>query len=257
MGGGYRNKIESIRNLITKQNFEEFFNLFFYFDCMIHASGWDDKNKPNITDLDFKALNNLIKKKLEINAFDNGYDKYINDTFKLYTNNQKKLVINLKLINNQYKILEDLIIYPSLLTSETKTEKKENIQKYNVFKKQILELFPNINHIIIQSAVYNFKDKKTFEYSFDLLLLLKIISNSLLFKTNNLKITIKATHKYGKVDWNKKECEYIGASWLSNVLFPNVVKAFNDKNLNIGLTESSFVWGGVTFREDCIIITHR
>eukprot|EP01084_Bolivina_argentea_P245929 411664_1 len=90
IGGQHRIKIETIIDIKTNHNYAIFFKPFFLFDCMVNGTGFNTDNKPNVTNKDYKILQNLIKHYLDTDGYKNKYPNYINDIFKCFVNCKKK-----------------------------------------------------------------------------------------------------------------------------------------------------------------------
>eukprot|EP01084_Bolivina_argentea_P084460 152733_1 len=231
IGGDRRIKIESIINIVTKENFEEFFRPLFYFHCMVNGARME-QYEPEITDIDYIALNNLIQHTVGINGFCNQYPSYIIDTFMAFTNHTKQIVINLHEIHSHFNKLKGLILYDN--------KDKGN----NMFKEILFQLFKNLNHIIIYSTSLGFSDDEYKTYPFKLLSLLNIICSSNSFISKHFHITIKATHDYSQ--------SVISKSWIFDAVSDFTRSKFEERKLNLELTQTM---GASNKNEDLLIIS--
>eukprot|EP01084_Bolivina_argentea_P218959 371456_1 len=231
IGGDRRIKIESIINIVTKENFENFFQALFYFHCMINGSRMED-HEPKITNADYTMLNYLIQCMLGTHDSTKQYPQYIIDTFTAFTNYTKQIVVNLYQINKYFNELKSLIIYD------------DQSQRRNMFKEILFQLFKNVNHIIIYSTSLGFSNNDEYkEYPLELLLLLNTICSSDKFISKNFQITIKATHDFSKATVRK--------SWIFEAVSDYVKSKFKEKKLNLELTQT---FGASNKNEDWLII---
>eukprot|EP01084_Bolivina_argentea_P300022 517223_1 len=199
-GGRFGIKVESIVLQHTKQNFQQLIRALYYFDSMLNGT---NINTTHISDTNYMVLDHFIRDQLQIDGFKNKYPKYINDTFSAFTNHKRQLIINLHDINtDKFKNMWKLIMNSS--------KNKSTLLKHVIF-----HLFPNVNRIVIYSALFdNSKNNYVYyEYQFNLLSLFDMISDSVPFMQHDIEIVIKATHAYGKnYKWKR-------SSWICSEMF--------------------------------------
>lgn len=221
IGGAWTIKLESVRIVKTKTNFERRFQPLFRFDCMVTGTFMQSKKRK--TSKDAETIENLIKHKLKINGYKNEYDEYINLTFEAFTDHKTQIVINPVFMTHQFDDLYPLMMHKiSTQTNkqiEINTKNDTNaLNPTNIFKPVLFRLFKNVTQIIINSTQLN--PDLYVQHSIDLLSLLRIIETAKI--SPKTIITIKATHEYEvsipeKVE-TMEQCkiEYVSNSWISN-----------------------------------------
>ena len=198
MGGYYRIKLCSIRNINTNENFQNFFEPLYYFDCMVNGTDFGEENTPKITKKHKQILQRLIDHKLGIK--ENASMKYIKDTFEGFVSHKTELIFNLDNISEYLYELASIIMEPLYGRESDKKKRKKSgaraivkVGNENVFKQIIFKIFKNVNQIIIYST--NKSGQK--EYAMDKPSLLSIIPKEDQNKARqNMEITIIATHRY-------------------------------------------------------------
>ena len=73
------------------------------------------------------------------NGFKNKYPKYVNDSFTVYTSKKKQMFLSVPKIKD-FGMLQDIII-----------DKTDSNDRFSI-NKSIIELFPNLNHLIIYTT---------------------------------------------------------------------------------------------------------
>eukprot|EP01084_Bolivina_argentea_P247680 414353_1 len=201
--GGYeRIRIESIRIMETSHNFQAFFKSLYVFDKMLN-SNFLFGHKLDITHRDCSTLNNLIMDALKLHDVNTRYPKYIQGTFRAFLNNKSQIVINLHHIKNYFQKISSLLFDQNLL-----------------FKKILLDLFTNVESIIIQSYEIDIY-RKLYEYKFDLSQFLELLDSS------NMAV--------GTIIMIKAARNDNGNSWLSEQLSFKMRMQYENKNLDIKL----------------------
>eukprot|EP01084_Bolivina_argentea_P247682 414355_1 len=201
--GGYeRIQIESIRIMETSHNFQTFFKSLYVFDKMLN-SNFLFGHKLDITHRDCSTLNNLIMDALKLHDVNTRYPKYIQGTFRAFLNNKSQIVINLHHIKNYFQKISSLLFDQNLL-----------------FKKILLDLFTNVESIIIQSYEIDIY-RKLYEYKFDLSQFLELLDSS------NMAV--------GTIIMIKAARNDNGNSWLSEQLSFKMRMQYENKNLDIKL----------------------
>eukprot|EP01084_Bolivina_argentea_P076524 138702_1 len=234
MGGEYTIKVEGIRIVSTAVNYQKYFSLMYYMDAMI--TGMNMRNvKCRPSNKDYEILSNLIKHKMKMNKFENKYPSYINHTFYLFINNKKHIVINIDYINIYFSKLKDLMMYKIKGSINNKQFEMTGNNETNLFKSILFDLFHNIKSIHIITTA--FVGRGTYEYIIDILGLLSILNKSNL--SNNIKITIRAQHKYiAQADKHNviKNLSHIGVSWLGllwNKYSQSIISKCKQNNWNV------------------------
>ncbi len=184
-GGFYRIKLDNLRLLDTKQNFQDFIKAIWYFDAMITGGalkGIKIKSKTNVL-----IINNLIKYQRDTlntattttttTATTATFDKYIYATFSSFTLHKKMAVLNLhKLYDGANKAMRDLIIYKMEQRDYDEESKRNDKDFSNLFRSEIFAIFPNIKTLIIITT----NDRGWDSYSLSMSCLLRTISSSYL-----------------------------------------------------------------------------
>eukprot|EP01084_Bolivina_argentea_P279156 477211_1 len=227
-GGKYTIRVESVIIQQTSDNFHSFFRSLFYFHSILNGTMpqqvWD------MTEDDYLILNNLIEHAKRGDEFKHKYPKYIDSTFCAFINHVTQITLNLHWINTDYIKLKNLLLYSA------KHESKNNdMNKNNVLRAGVMNIFPNIKRIEIYSEFMNKK------YTFNLLCLLNEIHASSTFMKQDLKIIIKASEN----------------SWLSATFSSNIKTEFEKYGFNIELIKSkgNSTTTSKTSKIDCLIIS--
>eukprot|EP00483_Globobulimina_turgida_P011527 UN11549 len=180
--------ITSIRLTETWTNFSTFFAALSKFDAALNGGLGE-------------AVKGFNGKAAEIISFlfaeNKSIPAYIEDTFKMFRFSKKTLHINLEYVVVDYPaVLQDLIVESSYSVGEDKdnVSYKEIIGGRNLLKSSLINLFPNLNHIIIQCTQWNGECS----YQFSLCGLLDILSETR--KTNKIKCSL-----YGILEDKKEE----------------------------------------------------
>eukprot|EP01084_Bolivina_argentea_P012363 23160_1 len=94
IGGLYTIRIESITIKRTGKSYGSFFKPLFYYDAMLTGISML-KHKPNIEDKHKQILKHLIRCHLKQEKCEDKDHEYIHDTFRVYSNHRKQIVLNL------------------------------------------------------------------------------------------------------------------------------------------------------------------
>eukprot|EP01084_Bolivina_argentea_P095077 170928_1 len=108
-GGHYRIHLGAVRINATSQNFKEFNDILFLFDCMLNGENMRLFSTDNL-DTVFSRMIQFITQQLNGEQSENTYDKYIINTFHTFVMCKKQIVINLHCLNKWFKNAKDLII---------------------------------------------------------------------------------------------------------------------------------------------------
>ena len=204
-GGRWKLEIETIIIMETKQNYQQFMHAFYAFDQMLsgECSDLEDKIKKSDIDIIGLSINNYLGLK------QNSLDKYINDTFHLFTNNKSQIILNL---DEMWRYVKDKK-FISLIMHSVKEQGVDDIgdNNNNCFKSSLFNLFPNLKEIIIYTSSYHYY------YPINILNLLSTICSSLLPKSFH-RIIIK----------ENEECK-----WIGKVFDISLCSKYIDSNLLI------------------------
>eukprot|EP01084_Bolivina_argentea_P003037 5667_1 len=125
IGGDWTIRIETIRNIFTRENFVQYFKPLWYFDCMVTGTQLNDDIVEQISKKDYVVVKTLIQNKLEDAKHD--YPQYITDTFEAFTNHKKQIVFNPYLIQHGLGELQNLIMQPlTPIFNESKSNETDN-----------------------------------------------------------------------------------------------------------------------------------
>eukprot|EP01084_Bolivina_argentea_P115646 205626_1 len=230
VSGSFRLRIESITIIETADNYELFFHAFYLFDSMISSVPVDNMS---IKHGDQDILHNITQTRLKKQP--NSFTQYINDVFDLFLHAKTQIKIHMEYLDKYFEELTDLVIHKVAITRWQRVKKENDL--VNVFKADILSIFPNVHDVIIQTT-----DNGSYNvYKFDLLSFLSSIKSS----TMRVKYTIKA------------ERDIYDRSWLNNILIadPEISKKFKSENWMINATAVRNKYGKYT---DCLSIEkHR
>eukprot|EP01084_Bolivina_argentea_P169237 293402_1 len=92
MGGEFSIKIEGVRILSTHINCQKYFQCLYYFDAMLTGMQMG-KVYCRPSQNNYLTLTKFIKHKIGTDEYKNKFGKYINDTFYLFVNYKKQMVI--------------------------------------------------------------------------------------------------------------------------------------------------------------------
>eukprot|EP01084_Bolivina_argentea_P156663 273028_1 len=224
-GGNYRIRVCSIRRMDTAANYQNFQHAFFWFDCMLTGS-FMMKGKSNdvVTKFDTKIISGLIEKRLkekkhgleEKSDDDNSdnkkhksyYDDYVLDTFHLFCNEKKCIVINLDYVSKYFtkskmhELIMNSVEKDSKDSEECAQLIKENPEntyfKRNLCKEDIMILFPNLQKLVIYCVA---REDRFESYSISFAKLLNLINKS---KHTEFKVEVKAEFRatqYNEHSW--------------------------------------------------------
>ena len=192
-GGFYRIKIEGLRLMETKQNFEEFIGALWIFDAMITGS---ELKGIKVSKKDILIIKGLLEHSLN-KAASTTFDNYIYSTFAAFVQHKKQISLHLDGLYGADKGITDLMMYPL----ERRDYEEESVREYgdfsNLFKAEIFGIFPNIKTLIIQSTDAYGEDS----YSLCMTGLLSLIE-SLSFN----QVIIKAVTRFG-YNWIESLCK--------------------------------------------------
>ena len=163
IGGFWRIRVETVRLIKTRQNFQTFIHPLFYFDAMVTANV--EMKELKISKKQIGIIQSLIKWKLGQKSA-NGVDEYLIKTFEGYTENKQQIEINLFYLSMARKSMAKFIVH-SLKTRKQKIE-DEN-RKVNLLQPGISQIFPNVKTVHINAGF------GLYQYQFSLLAFLKLI----------------------------------------------------------------------------------
>ena len=168
---GYFNlRIEAITLIETCTKFELCNEALFVFDAMLNASDLEIMDYQNQDGIIYKKidkrckyiLEKLIKIRLkQVEVQKTKMNPYIVETFDLFCDQREEIVLNNTIINNQYKVIENIIMYPLESKHTMSIVSHPNKSNYNLFKPVAFDLFPNLSEInlIMEQKKYGFSFK--------------------------------------------------------------------------------------------------
>ena len=138
--GNWGLQICDIINTVTNKNYEKYLKALWFLD-MILSGNKLPKNKKYLTLSEIKIIITLISSSSVLL-----YDQYIMDTWNMFILSKKTLIINMHQIYERCpKILRHELFY--------KMQIRDSIRhKSNILKVKILNIFPNINKLIIYAS---------------------------------------------------------------------------------------------------------
>eukprot|EP01084_Bolivina_argentea_P047967 88416_1 len=266
-GGGHRIRIETIKLISTNTNFTAFISPLFRFECILNGTdATEDHGEIVDKDLDCKQIvENLIFANL--NAVQNKYPKYVNNTFRAFVHHKTQIIINLSIISKKKNHrLSELIInsmvkqsYNTKLEQTTKTPKPYKLagindseswskafvdSSWSLFRSYFFQLFTNVRDIMIYSTSIWGNE----EYFFNIL---QVVASIYSQTKNNIKIRIKAVDRYDFEMWKNKQ---FTISWLRCHLETRENLTELKKNYNVEMTRGT---NGIGRGEDCVTITKK
>ncbi len=214
VGGRFKLEIESVRVMKTKNNYETFVQSFQFLDKLLSG---DCDGIGNISSENVEIVSKCISYYLNISS--NSFDDYIKDTFWLFCNQKKDIIINL----NEMNIYVENKDFVNIIMYSVKNDNNIGSNNINIFKCLLFDLFPNGNQIII----YTTSNLGLPIYPFSILYLLSNIiyssSTSSLLTKSFKKIIIKAVRRGGR------------DSWVSKAFDSKLEQEFTNKKININL----------------------
>ena len=227
-GGKYPIRIESIRNVQTKENYEQFCKALFYFNCIIRGITVEN-DAFDITDDDYQLLQDLMDHKLHKDRKNTHCPEFIVRAFDSMTNFPSRLIIDLHQINSSFSKLKDLF----LLTDATNCY---------LIKDTILRLLPNIKKVMI----YTTNGNGTKAYPMDLELFQSQIKTYSWQKVEN--IVIEAT----RFEWEQE-----AASWLFHEYNQKIKSHETDETNKQHVISMTYTFDHEGIMMDCLSISHK
>ena len=178
----------------TNENFEEFVGPLCYFDAMLSGYLSDELDGLKICDKEIELISSLMKWKLG-HTQQMKYPKYIYDTFECFCMHKTQIILHLFALEDMNEGLRDLILYGL----ERSKRSRMIGDKTNLFRKEILDIFENVN-----SLIFPFCQK----YSFSMLGLLQLIESSEI-----QKVTIRFT--YEEDNWFSRLSK--SSEWMDDI----------------------------------------
>ena len=212
-GGDRQIKIESVTIISSGKNFCNYFKTFYYFDCMLSGNSMRGET-VDLKKSDIQMIQNLINYKLNFKG-KISYPRYIVNTFDIFTDNKQQINLYLGMIDKKFKNLSDLLMRQLVINANKMDESLENI---NLFKSMMLNLFPNLNQIVIKTTGWEIGNYRYYAYVIDISSLLTLMNTSL-SSHRNITVQVQAQHNQ-TVEFDKKtnnitKYEYVNVSWLS------------------------------------------
>eukprot|EP01083_Nonionella_stella_P234881 826463_1 len=235
-GGRHKMQIENVTLTqgVRHPPFAKYFRVFFYFDCMLNGSRMDfphfNINAIQLKHEHYTLLNHFIRYEVERGNVDkkDSIDSYLYNTFKAFTVHKTQIVMFMHQIKTHLNRFAQLILHPDTTPNR------------NVLHPVLFELFPNIEQITIHSSHVDAKDKQYYEYGFDLLSLLDVVSSFMpLFTDNNLKIIIKVIrndHDCIAPPWTSEH--WMDESHDAKVTLETIQSDFDEHELAVSVGET-------------------
>ncbi len=140
-----------------------------------------DEADCKFTNEDEQSIWNLIQHRLSNGGFRNNYDKYSNETFESFINNQTQIILDLSQIYFSFRVIHGLLLTPFYIGMME--EGRDKISD-NLFK-----LFKNMRELIIYAR----------QHPISITYLLGSVE--IYFLGNYLKITIKSNVNLNGDSW--------------------------------------------------------
>eukprot|EP01084_Bolivina_argentea_P017237 32200_1 len=216
MGGDRRIRIESIRIIKTKQNFEMFMRALYIFDCMINGSSWDFSTGIKIKSHDIEIITKFVKSRYT------GFDSYVKDTYKLFCLNKTQIIINMNYLDRYFSAANHLLFDTLLSDQEYSVCSYADdgyVDSRNILNTLIFHLFQNVNDIVIYSTSNGWIGYSTYSFC-----LIKFLSNITEISSSWREIRIIAIHDENENSW-------IGQLWTSS--YSQLIAKYDEKKLDI------------------------
>merc|ERR1712228_462240 len=147
IGGYYRIRVQSIKLLKTKQNFESFIAPLYYMDAMLTAASKFPKYTKNAKGV----IDHLFKYKLGQNPKPR-MDNYLYETFDAFIRNKEHIAINLEYLSQAKESMYKLIMH----SIERNNNLKDDSDKTNLIRPVLAEIFSNVKTIHIEALSHSF-----------------------------------------------------------------------------------------------------
>merc|ERR1712228_122903 len=149
IGGFWRIRVQSIRLLQTKQNFESFIKPLYYLDAMLTANDnmFDLKPGNNAK----RVIEHFFKWKKGQNPQPK-MDKYLYETFEAFIRNKEHIMINLWNLSHAKESMYKLIMH----SIEGGKELKDDTDKTNLIRNEIAAIFQKAKTVHIIAGYYSF-----------------------------------------------------------------------------------------------------
>ena len=228
-GGHYQIRVNSIRNMITQNNYQSFIKPLAQFEKIFNGSRPYGMSVSDICVV--KCLcDSVFGFVVDFNK-NKKIKKYIYKCFKAYSQNKTYIVLNTDYIKDTYKEFRNMIFYDIKKYKYDDDKILSVSDRVNVFKSDLFRLLPNLQTIVFITTDWN----GYFIYPFSFLCLLNEIYNNSKLKKVIIKATRKNKEKESWLLWSKEE----------------VIKIFANKNYKTTFKTQKNSFGDV---EDCVII---
>eukprot|EP01084_Bolivina_argentea_P299260 515819_1 len=249
IAGNKRLRVESLRIIESRKNYELFVQACVMFDHMISGvgtagqdryDGFDTNSSEHVLILD-KLINNKMdiyrQRNEHMHAVNQEFAEYVVDTFDLFLSKKTKILINMVDLYKYFSKLNHLIVHsvvdegwyrkgPQRILQKPRRyiDHNNNIDSLNVLNTKILHVFSNLKQVVIKTTyggVYQGYDYPLFRFS--LFSFLSAIDAS----KQSITYIIKAEQNYWK---NKDQREQ---TWLNGIVTTNIKQQFMNKGWDI------------------------
>ena len=234
-GGHYPLKIESVRNMVTCQNYESSIKPLAQFSKLFDGyvpGRMNNKDRSLVVDLCDYSFGFVVDKNIKIS-------EYIYKCFKAFSQNKTYIVLNTDWMNGTYKEFKKMLYHDikGYKCWDDVNDKISDKNKFNLFKSDLFRLLPNLQTIVLITTTGDGTDV----YPLSFLCLLSEIENTSL---NKLIIKAIRATRYG---YDK--------SWLLDIWSTSkeqVSKLFANKNYQIKYQTQT---NSFAYTEDIVIIS--
>jgi len=160
MGGREMQKLESVRDIKTKNNFGRFLRAFHLFDAMVSGMGHEATKK------DARIVGGAVRGYLGIER--NGYHSFVKDTFRHFCARKTQITLALEKMNFSIQNVD----FVFLIMNEVKEQKEQkeysdiSDDDANLFKPVLFELFGNVQELVIDADEYAFNLERLSQFAF-------------------------------------------------------------------------------------------
>ena len=238
-GGHYQIAIQSVRIMETQKNYKICCNALVKIERMVNAQCVESAD----ISMDEKSLiKDLVNWKLNGDCNGN-IDKYIYDTFQLFTKSKALIVLNLYWLDCNDRELLKMVMYDVKKMDQDESQfMDQELMRNNIFRPELLQIFDNVKKIVIGTT--GFWGKWVYPLSLTELL-------SLIIRNASLETIVVKAHRKNS-NGNVDGCDtWISVLWSASSV--ELIRAYNEQGLIINKQTMQTATGTV---EDCLIITN-
>eukprot|EP01084_Bolivina_argentea_P285466 489537_1 len=221
VGGNYPIAVQSVILMSCARNFEQFIHAFYCLDIAISGTLTLSDTSSFASKSAAQVIENMINYVLQLSLKIMEIDRYVMDTFNLFRWSKTEIILRLDEINFDLDpVMKNLIMTTMQETNHNVHDEQMRDDNANLFRKHLLQIFPNVTKLIIDSTSSLGKTA----YLISLTSLLNLITNSRL-----KQVIIKATSAWDKT--KTLEYNWILQSWKLSK--SDITQMFLEKSYSI------------------------